>query len=242
MHEGQHDVEIVDHQVEHDVYVERSRREHAKTMHFEEHRLRNERESGTHGRIEALQMSNLRHSLVLFRQEKHFVRFGLRGSERLFDEQVDTGLHQLTGNIEMENGRYCHRCCLNFTVGGEHLLDRSEGLAVKLAGDRVGAHGIGIDHSHQPHASGLLQLSIDAGMVTSKGAHAHNCNIDGRFVAQKRLQRFAGGTRYCRSFAGGWESPKTLTRGYRVRVFGLSHPPAKLRQYRVPPAKRWSRF
>ncbi len=106
MHEGQHDVEIVDHQVEHDIHVERSRREHAKTMHFEEHRLRNERQRGTHSGIEALQVSNLGHALVLFRQEKHFVRFGLRGSERLFDEHVDPGLHQLAGNIKVENGRY----------------------------------------------------------------------------------------------------------------------------------------
>jgi hypothetical protein len=62
---------------------------------------------------------------------------------------------------------------------GEHLPDRTEGFAVKLAGSFVGARGIGIDHSHQAHLAGEFELAIDAGMVAAKGADADDCDIDG---------------------------------------------------------------
>jgi hypothetical protein len=64
-------------------------------------------------------------------------------------------------------------------MGGEHLLNRSKGFAVKLAGGCVSAGGIGIDHSHKPHATRLLELAVNAGMVASEGTRPDDCNIDG---------------------------------------------------------------
>jgi len=114
---------------------------------FEKHRLRNERQRGTHSGIEALQVSNLGHSLVLFRQEKHFVRFGLRGGERFFDEQSTPACINLRATSRCSTvGTATDAACTSLWVV-KHLLDRSEGFAVKFAGSRIGARGIGIDHS-----------------------------------------------------------------------------------------------
>ena len=87
--------------------------------------------------------------------------------------------HQPAGNVKVQDGGNCHRCRLYFAVGREHLLNRSKGFAVKLAGGCVRAGGIGIHHSHKPHATRLLELAVNADMVASKGTRPDDCNIDG---------------------------------------------------------------
>jgi hypothetical protein len=64
-------------------------------------------------------------------------------------------------------------------VRGEHLLDRTKSLAVKLASGFVGARGIGIDYAHQAHVAGKRKLAIDAGVIASEGADADDRDIDG---------------------------------------------------------------
>src|SRR5262249_25229031 len=59
VHEGQHDVEVVNHQVEDDVDVERARREHAEPVNFEKHGAGDDRKRGANCGIEALEMSDL---------------------------------------------------------------------------------------------------------------------------------------------------------------------------------------
>jgi len=60
-------------------------------------------------------------------------------------------------------------------VGGEHLLDRPESSAAKLASHRIGTVEIGIDYSDQPNRLALLfQLLVDSGVITSEDAHTHH--------------------------------------------------------------------
>ena len=61
---SQHDIQIVDHQIEHHIHIERPRCENAQAMHFEKHRLSEQRDRGAHRGIEALQMSNLGNAFV----------------------------------------------------------------------------------------------------------------------------------------------------------------------------------
>jgi hypothetical protein len=69
-------------------------------------------------------------------------------------------------------------------MGGQHLLDGTERLAVKFAGDRIGSHRIRIDHANQPDASSLLQLMIDASVITAESTYADDRNIDREILAQ----------------------------------------------------------
>src|SRR5262249_44742474 len=59
LHEREHDVEIVDHQVQYYVDVERARGEDAHAVDLEEHGLGNQRDCRADCRVEAFQMSNL---------------------------------------------------------------------------------------------------------------------------------------------------------------------------------------
>jgi hypothetical protein len=58
----------VDHQVEHDIHIERARAEDAETVHLEEHRLGEQWECSANGRVKALEVSHLRDALVFLRQ------------------------------------------------------------------------------------------------------------------------------------------------------------------------------
>jgi hypothetical protein len=75
-------------------------------------------------------------------------------------------------------------------VRGEHLLDRSEGLATELARDGVGARRVGIDDSNQTHAAGLLKLLIDAGVIAPEGANADDGDVDGEIFGQISAPRY----------------------------------------------------
>jgi hypothetical protein len=69
-------------------------------------------------------------------------------------------------------------------VRGQHLLDRAKRFAIKLACNRVRPRRIGIDHSHQPHASRLLQLVVHASVIAPESANANHRNINRKFLTQ----------------------------------------------------------
>ena len=75
----------------------------------------------------------------------------------------------------MMHGRRRHRRSADFAVRGQHLLDRTESPAAKLARHCVGAIQIRIDHAHQPNRFALLfELLVNPGMVASEDAHPHH--------------------------------------------------------------------
>src|SRR5580698_4692481 len=91
----QNDVEIVNHQVEDDVDIKRARREHAEAVYLEEHRLRQQRERRPNRGIKALQMSDLCDTFVSGRQLYQLLRLRQRRGQRLFNQHIDSSLHQL---------------------------------------------------------------------------------------------------------------------------------------------------
>jgi hypothetical protein len=169
----------VDHEVEDDIDIEGARREDAKAVDFEKHGAADERERGADGGIEALEMTGLGDALVLGGDAQQFVGFGERGGHGLFDEDVDASFHEGTVDIEMEDGGDGDGGGLHFAVGGQELRDGAEGFAVELAGNGIGARGIGIDHAYQTDAARLLQLAIDAGVIMAESADADDGNVDG---------------------------------------------------------------
>src|SRR5579863_1413883 len=73
--EGKDDVEVVDHQVEYDVDVQRSWSEDAEAVHLEEHGLSKQRESGANCGIEAFEMPYLSDSLARGGHLQQFIGF-----------------------------------------------------------------------------------------------------------------------------------------------------------------------
>jgi len=191
LHKGQDDVEVVNHEVEDDVDIERARAEDAEPMNLEEHGLAEQRQRGANRGIEALQVSDLRDALVLGGNLDEFVSLRKSGGDRLFDENVDAGFHQRARDVKMKDGRHSDRSRLHFTVRGEHLVDGAKGLAAEFARDGVGTRGIGIDDSDETHFAGLLQRVIEASVVASERA-----DTDDGYIEQRKAPRKITG--YCR--------------------------------------------
>jgi len=77
----------------------------------------------------------------------------------------------------MMHRRRCHRRRANFAVRGEHLLDRTESAAAKLACHRIGPVQVGIDHAQQSNGQTLLfKFVVNPGVVASKYAHPYHCD------------------------------------------------------------------
>ena len=142
IHKRQHDIEIVNHQVEDNVHVQRTRSKHAQPMDFEKHRPSDERKRCLHRGIETLEMTNLPNPAETLSQRHQFVSFRQRCSQRLLDKDVNTGLHQDPGNLQMMDRRHSHRSGLHFAMRAEQLLDRTKPTASKFAG-----HGVGLGRS-----------------------------------------------------------------------------------------------
>lgn len=100
--EAKYDIEIVDHEVENDIYIERAGSEDTEAMDLKKQRPMNDGADGEHGWIEALKMANLKNSAVGFGKLDESVGFAQCGGYRLFDEDIDTGTEQATGDVAMK--------------------------------------------------------------------------------------------------------------------------------------------
>lgn len=70
----------------------------------------------------------------------------------------------------------------------QHLRDGTEGTAVELAGNGVGAIEIGIDNAYQSNRLALLfKFFVDASVIASEDTHAHHCDGNRIVRGQERV-------------------------------------------------------
>jgi hypothetical protein len=179
LREGEHYVEVVDHEVQDDVDIERTRREDAEPMGLEEHgsvEIGNERADS---RVEALQVADLQNEVPGMSAVDEVVRFLERAGNGLLDEDMDAGVQQGGshrcvgargradgGRVEMKKTR---------PAGCQAFLDAEEMAGIlekiRLRDDRIDdgskVDGIGL----------LLKLPVDADMILAEGACAANCQL-----------------------------------------------------------------
>ncbi len=140
------DVEVVDHEVEDDVYVERARGEDAEPVAFKKHGAGEEGKHGGDGRIEALEVTDLKDAMVLLRRERAGRRLVERGGEGLFDEDVEAGLKQFGDDRGVLRGwerrRRRRRGNGSGGEGGEEQVNGREEGGVVPGGDS-GARPVG---------------------------------------------------------------------------------------------------
>ena len=186
--EGENDVKIVNHEIEDDIDIERARGENAKAVDFEKHRMSQDGDRGADGGIEALEVSDLRDALVLGGEVNEFVGFVKRSGERLFDEDVDAGLHEFAGDVHVMDCGSGDGRGLQLAVRGEHLRDGAESFAGEFAGDRIGAGSVGINDAEKADRLALLfEFFVDAGMVASEDACPDDGDGDG---SRQRISRW----------------------------------------------------
>jgi hypothetical protein len=112
-----HDVEIVNHQIKHDVDIQRARGELTDAMDLEIDGLANVRPQRNECRIETLEMAHLKNGIAFAGSTNHLIRFFERPRDRLFDENVNAGLEQSARDFTVHLGRHCE-------AGGIYLADQ----------------------------------------------------------------------------------------------------------------------
>ena len=96
-----HDVQIVNHQIEHDIDVERTRGEFPDAMDFEVDGIAHVWTQGYERGIEAFEMADLEQRASLLRGSNHSIGFSQRWRDRLFDQHVNPRFQQSAGDLAM---------------------------------------------------------------------------------------------------------------------------------------------
>jgi len=82
---------------------------------------------------------------------------------------------------------------VDFAMGRDQLIDRSESAAIEFLGNGVGVFGVRVHHSDQSDRfTRRRKLVIDAGVVSSKGAGADYGHGDQGVVCQEILLYLKG--------------------------------------------------
>jgi len=173
--EGEHDVQVVDHEVEDHVDVQRARGEDGQAMRLKEHGTAQFWLDGEHSGVEALQVTRLQDAPGSFGTRNQVVSFGERCGEGLFDQQIDPGIEQRSGNGVVMNGGNGDRGCVELEIGGEQRFDGGKnGDAVFLRGFS-GMGRIRLDGCDESDTvSGGFQLTVDAEVVAAEGSGSGN--------------------------------------------------------------------
>jgi hypothetical protein len=159
-------------------------------MHFKKHRPRDNRESGADRGIEPLQVSNLADAAESLCQADKFVSFRKRRRQRLFDQHIDTGLHQLLSRIAVMAGGHGDRSGLDFAMRCNELLDRPKTAAAKLARNRRSPRSIHIYDSDQSDWNAFAgKLMVDARVVAAECAGTNHGDVDGVVGGQCSVRR-----------------------------------------------------
>src|SRR4029079_16050593 len=90
--EGQHHIEIVDHEIENHIHVGASSAEAAQAVAFDKDRPTDVRTHALHDRIEAFAVSDLKPASALRRKLDQLARLAGSYCDGLFDEDVFAGL------------------------------------------------------------------------------------------------------------------------------------------------------
>ena len=108
--EREHDVDIVNHQIQHHVHVQAARAEFAQPVHFEEQGLGDHRLERGHRRIESLQMPDLQNASGARGGLDQHAGFVGGARDRFFDQDIHTELHQPAADLGVRVGGCCdHR-------------------------------------------------------------------------------------------------------------------------------------
>ena len=175
--EGEHDVEVMNHEIEDDIDIERTRSENGEAMRLKEHRTTQAGFCGEDGGVEALQMARLQNLFLLFGESDQVVGFGQCCRKRLFDEQVDMSIEQCRGDAVVVHCGHGNGGRIDLNIGLKQIIERrKDGDAILRVRFR-GACGVGLKRGDKLDAcSGQFELAVDAKVIAAEGSTAGNRN------------------------------------------------------------------
>ena len=156
----QHDIQVVDHQVQHHVHVQRARAENAEPMRLEKHGVVQDRFGGRDRGIEALQMPGLQNAAVLGGNLDEAIGLLDAGRDRLLHQNVHVGRQQSFRHFEVGGRWRTHRCRRkgHFISGsrGEAFSDGGENRRSPIGRSAAGPDQVRLHDGRQANRRSLV--------------------------------------------------------------------------------------
>src|ERR1700756_2743257 len=164
----QQKVQIVDHQVVDHVHIQAARGKNPQMVHFKKKRAIEDWLNRQHRGIESFNVAYLQNSGVLFGGSKQGVGIGKILRHGLFDQDIDSQLHQGAADFGVRDGRNGNAGGVNLSL---HFLQGRERPSVEFLREGCGPCGVAVEDSRQ---LGGFHLAINAGVITAKFTTTRN--------------------------------------------------------------------
>ena len=169
----------MDHQIQHDIHIERARRKHTQPVRLEKHRLMQMLPRRSHRRIESLQMPRLHNPPMLAAQLQNAIRIGKVRSQRLLDQQIDARDQQRLRSRSMMYRRHTDRSRIEPPNRRQTSLNRRKARSPEPLRSLSSNSGVAIDHTNQLDSlTRLFKLTINTKMVPPEGSRSNNGNAE----------------------------------------------------------------
>ncbi len=170
LYQVKHEVDVVDHHVEYDADVRRSKRVRTEPFAVDVFRIADERAGHLEGGVKTLDVSDLQGRSAAIGGGHDFGRLRHRRSQRLFDHRRDSSPEKFERDRVVARSRN----------GDRDGIDAIEQLAVIVeppgparVGDGAAPFGTGVGDSHQ---LGRRKLRIDAGVMPPQRTGPHDAH------------------------------------------------------------------
>ena len=184
--EGEHDIEVVDHEVEHDVDIEGARGKDAEPVHLKEHGAVEKRLDGGDGGVKAFQVTDLQDAMTIRSEGDQLVGLFQSRCDGLLDQNVDSRFENRGRDVKMRGSGNADAGRVDSqagTSGGEALLQAGIHRNRVLGTQGSGSRRIRIDYGSKGDLrSCILQLAEDAHVVLAESAGAKHCDVQNRAV------------------------------------------------------------
>jgi hypothetical protein len=216
--EPEHDVEVVNHQIEHDINVERAGGELADAVYLEVDGVADVRPECDERRVEAFEVADLKERAAALGRLNHPVGLFERARDGLLDEDVDARLQQLAGDVGVRLGRRGEAHGVH-PPGERAPVGRPDGLA--LGGDVAGRRFVEVADGDEVRLPFGGERGVDARVLAAKVADADAGGTERQCFLQRELSAVSRQLRAIRfrlrAFGARLPSPLRLARLNRRR-------------------------
>ena len=173
----QHDLDVVNHQIQHNANVDAAVWEGGKTMRFDEPWVVHAFFKLQQHRIEALDVADLENDTLGLREFDERLRFRVGFADGFFHHHMNACLHQRFGHFAVEDRRHSH-------CGGIHPLGKvgqiTGGMRAKLCGKFCRTRSVGIIHGGEIDGTIALRgdLRHDAGVILANSANSSDSDAE----------------------------------------------------------------
>src|SRR5207248_4646188 len=164
-----HDVQIVNHQIEDDIYIERASGEFADAVNLEIEGSANVRTQRDERGVEAFEMADLKQRAAFVSRRNHAISFFECARDGLFDEDVDACFQKLAGNLGV---RFSRDGEADGLTASDNVPPISRPFRISFDGDVVRGLFVQITNGNEFNQSLIIKRGVDARMLTTQMSNA----------------------------------------------------------------------